>query len=107
MYGNLAGLGLKHLALYADNIADVPFLKRLIFLCAHIVAAEIALQFAVAVEDMTKARLAHNSLGYESARNADGLTLETVVIAVDLRGGSSPVKGRNLKRIFSVFAKLP
>ena len=61
VYGNFTRFGFEHKAFYADNIAHVSLFERLIFVDAHIVAAEIALHFAVAVHNMTETRLAHNA----------------------------------------------
>lgn len=89
MHGNLARFGLKNKALYADDVADVRLFEVLVLVNAHIVATEITLHSAVAVHDVAETCLAHNAFGHKSARDADFLALELVVVCKDLSCGCS------------------
>ena len=81
---DLALLGAEHLALHADDIADIEFLVALVDLVAYIIALDVKLQAAVAVGQVGKRRLAHDALGHHAARKADGFALQLVKMLVDL-----------------------
>ena len=91
MNGDFSRFGLEHKTFDADDIADVEFFERLIFVNAHIVAAEIALHSAVAVHDMTETCLAHNAFGHKSARNRHDLTFKLVVVCKNFAGSGGAV----------------
>ena len=99
---DFARFGLENETFDADYVADVEFFERLIFVNAHIVAAEIALHSSVVVHNVTETCLAHNALGHKSARDADFFALEFVVVCENLScRGSAFVRG-DFKRIFAL-----
>ena len=81
---NLAGLGAEHGALDAHNVADVILLERGIGVLANVVAPNIDLNVARAVQNMRKARLAHDALGHHASCDADGLAFELVKVGKDV-----------------------
>ena len=82
MHRNFARLGFENEALNADNIADIPFFECCVFFLAHIVAADIKLNFTAAVCKTHKACLAHYSAGHYSAGNFYGFALKLIKIVL-------------------------
>lgn len=101
MHGDFTRLGPEHLALDADDVADIQLLEFLIRLDSHIVAAEIELQLPVAVRDMTETRLAHNAFGHQSARHGHVFVRVRVVIGAYRACGCGAVVSRDFKGVFA------
>ncbi len=93
VHAHLAGLGGEHEALHADDVADVVALEGLVGLLAHVVPADVDLNFAVPVQQVGKARLAHHAAGHHAARDGDLALLTFDVVGDDLRGVGVDVKG--------------
>ena len=101
VHGDLPRLSLEDGALHADDVADVQLFELLIVLRAHVVAAEIELQLAVAVRDVPETRLAHHALGHQPARDGHALSFVCVVVRADGARRRGALVGRELKRILA------
>ena len=97
----LALLRAEHLALHADDIADIHFLIALVYLVAHIVALDIQLQTAVTIGQVGERRFAHDALAHHAARKADGFALQLVKMLVDFIGVVVALKAHLLVRVCS------
>ena len=73
MNGDLAGFGTEDYALHADDIADVHGFEVRVYVLAHVLAAHIGLNLAVAVQHVDERSLAHDAAAHHPARDADGL----------------------------------
>ena len=93
VHGDLAGLGAEHEALHADDVADVEALEGLVGLLAHVVAADVDLNAALAIQQVREAGLAHHAAGHHAACDGDGLFNVVGEVAHDLRGVIGDVGG--------------
>ena len=109
MNGDLAGFGTEDYALHADDIADVHGFEVRVYVLAHVLAAHIGLNLAVAVQHVDERSLTHDAAAHHPARDADGLALQRVKIRQNLRGGVGAVKtgdGIGIAAFFLILGQL-
>ena len=82
--GNFSPLGLEHLALDADHVADVQLFEPGKGLLPQLVDADIELDAALPVLEVTEHRLAHTPLGHEASGHRDLLTLQGLEVLLDI-----------------------
>ena len=93
MHAHLAGLGGEHIALHADHVADVIIFEGLVGVLAHVVAADIDLDPAVAILQMGETGLAHHAAGHDASGDGNVLLLALGVIGDDRAGMVADVIG--------------
>ena len=96
---NLPCAGFEHLAHNAQDISDVHGFEVRIGFLAHIVPADINLDVAFIIEQVGKARLAHDAFGHHAPRQADGFAFERVVFFQYVRTVKLLVIAHDLERI--------
>ena len=109
MDGHFARFGAEYKALNAQDIADIHGFKVRVYVLAHILAAHIDLNLALAVQKMHKGGLAHNAAAHHTAGNAHSLVFQLVKAGQNVRGGMGAVKtgnGVGVAAIRLVFAQL-
>ena len=109
MNGHLTRLGAENDALDAEDIADIHRLEIGVHVLAHVFAAHIRLNLAVAVHHVNERRLAHDPAAHHAARNPDGLAFQRVKIVQDFGGRMGAVKagdGIGIASLFAVFRQL-
>ena len=82
--GDLPALRAEHGAHDAEDIADVVFLKPLVFFLTDIVAGDVHLDAAVAVQDITECSLAHDALAHQAACDGDLFSIHLLEVVLDL-----------------------
>ena len=103
MDGDLAHLGRKDFALYADDVADVRLFERGVCLFAEVVAADVQLDGAGTVEQVRETCLAHHSFGDHSAGERDSLVLVVGVLVLDDLGVGVLVIADDLEGVAALF----
>ena len=81
---HFAALGAEHLAVHADDVADVIFLEAVVVLLIHLVLAGVELDAAGLILKVAEGDLAHAALGHETARDGDRLALHLIKMLLDL-----------------------
>ena len=107
--GHLTRLGAENDALDAEDIADIHRLEIGVHVLAHVFAAHIRLNLAVAVHHVNERRLAHDPAAHHAARNPDSLAFQRVKIVQDFGGRMGAVKagdGIGIASLFAVFRQL-
>ena len=107
VHGYFARLRFEHPALYADYVAQVVVLfERGVVILAHVVAADVNLYEPVAVGNVRKRSLAHDTARHKSARKTDLLALVFFEIVYNFRGiGGNVVPDFN-ERVVALLGKL-
>ena len=78
--GDFAMLGAEHLALDADDIADVPFFKLIVGLFTDNVLLDVDLNPAGSVGDIEEGGFAHRAFAHNAACNRDRLLLQLLKV---------------------------
>ena len=102
MNTDLTGLGLEYEALYADDVADVQFLKSVVGFLTQVISGGIDLDRAVSVLDVSEGCLAHLALEHHTAGNGHVLAFQFLEVLSDLGSMMGLVVGRYDKRIFAL-----
>ena len=97
--GDLARARFEHGTRDAHDIADIKLFERRIALFADVVALDIDLNVAFAVEHVCKAGLAHDAFRHHAARDAHRFALVGFVVVQNIGAVLGLVKGRDLIRI--------
>ncbi len=84
MNGDFPGLGFKDCTGDTEDVADIIILEIRIGFFADIIAADIELNDALAVEQMRKAGLAHDAAGCHTAGDGNRLAFKRIEILDDL-----------------------
>ena len=101
MQGNLSGLGGKHLALDADDIAHIQLFKAFVRLLTDGIPGHIALNLPLQILYMTERSLAHHPFAHHTAGNAYLAALQGFVIILDFLTVVRNIVGCYGKRILS------
>ena len=104
-HAHLAALGAEHLALDADDIADVVLLEAVVLLLIHLVLAGVELDAAGLVLQIAKADLAHAAFAHQAARDADLAALKRVKVVLDVLSVVRHVEARLLEGIAALGAQ--
>ena len=83
---DLAHLRAENDAFNADDVAEVEVLELLVGFLADIVAADVDLDLAVAVEHVGEAGLAHHAARHHAAGDGDGLAVQRLEVVQYLFG---------------------
>ena len=82
--GDLAALGTEDRADDAEDITDVVFLEPLVLFLADVVAGDVHLDAAVAVQDITECSLAHDALAHQAACDGNLFAVHLLEVVLDL-----------------------
>ena len=104
-HAHLAALGAEHLALDADDIADVVLLEAVVLLLIHLVLAGVELDAAGLVLQIAKADLAHAAFAHQAARDADLAALKRVKVVLNVLSVVRHVEARLLEGIAALGAQ--
>ncbi len=86
LHGDLAPLGLEHLALDAHDVADVGLLELGEGLLPQLIHADIQLDAALHVLEVAEHGLTHPPLAHNAARHGGGLALQGVKALLNIGG---------------------
>ena len=100
--GHFAPLGAEHLAVDADDVADVVLLEAVIVVRVHLVLAGVELDAAGFILQVAEGHLAHAALAHQTAGHGNGLALQRVKVVLDILGVVGDVEPGDGKGIASL-----
>ena len=91
----------EHLAVYTDDVADVPFFELLIGLFANHVELDVDLDFAACIRDVKEGSFAHRTFAHDSTCNRYRFFLQLVELLCNLLCINGAVKTGLCKRVIA------
>ena len=106
LYGDLAALGLEHLALNAHDIADIDLFELGEGLLAQLVDADIELDASLAVLKIAEHGFAHPALGHDASSDGDLFPFHLLKLFLHVSAAGGDDIFGDLKGVFPRVLKL-
>ena len=100
-HAHLAALGTEHLAVDADDVADVVLSEFIVNGLVHLVTAGVKLDTSGLVLQVAEADLAHAALGHQTTADGHALAFELVKVVLDVLRMMRDIKAGLKKRILA------